>query len=270
MLARTLSPLALCLCLWSPLGAQEMPPQPGASPAPEAPKPAEPAPEAKTKQEKRAEKRAQKLKGAEWVAGLEAMDLDPETKQRVEAALAEVRKTYQEQVAALKAQGGDKARLKELNKAARQSAADKVEQLLGPERWEELRRAHKKSQQEERAKQERAKGKDRPKKGGAQLSSEQVLKAISATEEEQAVLKPLVDGVLETDRLLDGEGTKRQQRYREAVAKTQDPAALGPLLDRYRKEQAEDRATREKARAKLREVLTKPQEARLVALGLLE
>ncbi|MBL4848761.1 MAG: hypothetical protein JKY65_24840 [Planctomycetes bacterium] len=96
------------------------------------------------------------------------------------------------------------------------------------------------------------------------------LKVLAVSDEEAAVLSPLVDGVLQTRRILREEGQTRRAVYLEKVAKLEDAAAVAALLAEFRKQRKEDEESLKKSRHALRETLTAIQEARLVGLGILD
>ncbi|MBL4848877.1 MAG: hypothetical protein JKY65_25420 [Planctomycetes bacterium] len=99
---------------------------------------------------------------------------------------------------------------------------------------------------------------------------DEAVKSLELSEEESAVLVPLLDGVIETRKLLKAEGEKRRKAFLESVRSTSDEAQLAELLTRYRADRAIDKATLKKSQAKLIEVLTPTQEAKLVAFNLLD
>lgn len=99
---------------------------------------------------------------------------------------------------------------------------------------------------------------------------EEAIKSLALSEEESAVLVPLLDGVLETRKLLTEEGEKRRKEFLEKVRNTTDEGELAELLTKYRTDRNGDKETLKKAMSKLTEVLTPTQEAKLVALNLLD
>lgn len=99
---------------------------------------------------------------------------------------------------------------------------------------------------------------------------DEAIKSLALSEEESAVLVPLLDGVIETRKLLVQEGEKRRKEFLEKVRNTTDEAQLAELLGKYRTDKNADQETLKKAQAKLTEVLTPTQEAKLVALNLLD
>lgn len=114
----------------------------------------------------------------------------------------------------------------------------------------------------------------RGKLGGGQANPQRVrqrvTKILKLSEEEVAVIGPLLDTLVRTQQLLQGQRAQRRKKYVQAIAKTNDEEQHKALLKQFRKENAEDQATLKKARAQLAESLTPSQEAKLVGLGLLE
>ena len=80
---------------------------------------------------------------------------------------------------------------------------------------------------------------------------------------------PLLDGVLETKKLLLGEQEKRRKAFLGKVRESEGQD-LAALLEAYRKARDEDKDTVKKAQEQLREVLTLGQEAKLVGLNILD
>lgn len=98
----------------------------------------------------------------------------------------------------------------------------------------------------------------------------QALAALALTEEEAAIVTPLLDTCLETRELLVQEGERRRQEFLQKARETSDPEALAKLLEEYRAAREADQAQARQAMDQLREVLTVEQEARLVGLGVLD
>ena len=61
---------------------------------------------------------------------------------------------------------------------------------------------------------------------------------------QQIVLVPLLDGVIETRKLLKAEGEKRRKAFLQSVRSTSDEAQLSELLKKYRADRAAKRENR--------------------------
>ncbi|MCO5170317.1 MAG: hypothetical protein M9894_28610 [Planctomycetes bacterium] len=103
-----------------------------------------------------------------------------------------------------------------------------------------------------------------------QRLKDEALRALALTDEELAVVGPLLDTCLETRELLMAEGETRRQSFLQKARETTDAEALGKLLDQFRVSREQDKATVKQAMDQLREVLTVEQEAKLVGLGVLD
>ena len=99
---------------------------------------------------------------------------------------------------------------------------------------------------------------------------EEAVKALALTPEEQAVVMPLLDAVLDTRELLQREGDERRDGFLKKVRETTDQQALATLLAEYRTARDKDGETLKQSSAQLREVLTVEQEAKLVGLNILD
>ncbi len=99
---------------------------------------------------------------------------------------------------------------------------------------------------------------------------EQALEALALTEEEKAVVLPLLDATLETRSLMQEEGERRRQAFLEKARASTDPEGLTKLLAEFRASREQDKGTVKQAMDQLREVLTVEQEAKLVGLGVLD
>ena len=105
--------------------------------------------------------------------------------------------------------------------------------------------------------------------GRARLRDEAV-KALALGEEEAAVVLPMLDTVLETRELLMREGQERRDAFLKTAREESDPQALAAALEAFRKAKADDKAQLAASQEQLREVLTLEQEAKLVALNVLD
>ncbi|MBX3467805.1 MAG: hypothetical protein KF878_13050 [Planctomycetes bacterium] len=109
-----------------------------------------------------------------------------------------------------------------------------------------------------------------PRGNTRQRLKDEALRALALTDEELAVVGPLLDTTLETRELLMQEGESRRQQFLQKARETTDAEALGKLLDQFRLSREQDKATVKQAMDQLREVLTVEQEAKLVGLGVLD
>lgn len=145
-----------------------------------------------------------------------------------------------------------------------QNMRKKMNEILTPEQREK----YKKIQEERRGRWGRG-GRRNAEQDFKRLRTE-AIKSLALSEEESAVLVPLLDGVIETRKLLKAEAEKRRKTFLEKVRATSDEAELADLLKEFRAAKAADTATLKKSQAKLVEVLTPTQEAKLVAFNLLD
>lgn len=99
---------------------------------------------------------------------------------------------------------------------------------------------------------------------------EEAVKALALTSEEQAVVMPLLDAVLDTRELLQREGDERRDGFMKKVRETTDQQQLATLLADLRKSRDADTETLKQATSQLREVLTVEQECKLVGLNILD
>ena len=152
-------------------------------------------------------------------------------------------------------------------------------------RFQDARKAHQKKidailtpKQRKQFKKYQEKRRGRRGRWGGRINAEQQAKRLKAaatkilalSQEEQAVIGKLLDDVLESRKLLMGEGEKRRKAFLQAIRETEDEAKLTKLLAEYRKARANDRLALKRYQSKLREVLTPVQEAKLVALNILD
>ena len=244
------------------------------APAPEpAPKPA-PEPEAK---KKRGKKGQRGQGGFNFGQLRDDLKLDPATMATIRERMGEIDAERRARMKELRQAGAEKAEIKKLAKEYRKQAAGKLKDILGADRWQAWRSKEKERRDARRAGQG-AKNKNRAKnranrgqnKNRGMVSKDQVLKQLKLSEEEAAVVGPLVDGLLETQKLLGQAQAERKKAFQAAALASDDDEALGKLLETYRREKAEDQKTITKARESFREVLSPGQEAKAVALGLLE
>lgn len=264
--------LVLALSSASVAFAQDGPTTKPAEPA----QPAEPAPapeQAPVPEAKKKKKRGKRGKGVGARLGQlkEDLELDPATMATLREQLGEIDKERRSRMKELRQAGAEKSETKKLAKEYRKQAAAKLREILGDERYKTWR-GKEKERRQAAGKGKRGKGGKNAKRGKnrrAVVSKDQVLKQLKLGDEEAAVVGPLIDGLLETEKLLGQAQAERKKAFAVAALASDDDEALTKLLETYRKEKAEDEKTIAKARESFREVLSPGQEAKAVALGLL-
>jgi hypothetical protein len=265
--------LILALSSASVAIADDAPTSRPTEPAPAEPAP-EPAPEPEAKKKRKKGKRDRGGSAFRLGQLQEDLELDPATMATIRERLGEINAERRSRLKELREAGAEKAEIRKLAKEYRKQASAKLKDILGKDRWKTWREKEK-ARREARRGDSPDKKKNRANKRGkknkrAAVSKEQVLKQLKLTEEEAAVVGPLVDGLLETQKLLGQAQRERKKAFQEAALASDDEEALAQLLATYRKEQAEDKKTIAKARETFREVLSPGQEAKAVALGLLD
>lgn len=101
----------------------------------------------------------------------------------------------------------------------------------------------------------------------AKREREDAIKSLKLEDEVAAVVVPLLDAVLETQRRVAREDTARRKGLRKGA---QDDEALRPKLDALRAASKKDAQDLGAARAELRQILTLEQEIELVLRGILD
>jgi periplasmic protein CpxP/Spy len=112
-------------------------------------------------------------------------------------------------------------------------------------------------------------GPGNPGRGRARLR-EEALAALALSEEEASVVTPLLDATLTARETSRADDDTRRRAFSDKLKETTDPEAVNTLLAEFRAAREAGRATVKTSQDQLREVLTVDQEAKLVALGLLE
>lgn len=265
--------LVLALSSASVALADDAPTSRPTEPAPAEPAPApEPAPEPEAKK-KRGKKGKRGKGGFDFRQLREDLELDPATMATIRESLGEIDAERRIRMKELRQAGAEKAEMRKLAREYRKQASAKLKDILGKDRWKSWREKTKARRDAARgdkgANRKKNRGQKKNNRRGA-VSKEQVLKQLKLSEEEAAVVGPLVDGLLETQKLLGQAQRERKQAFQKAALESDDEEALAKLLATYRKEQAEDQKTIAKARETFREVLSPGQEAKAVALGLLD
>ena len=104
---------------------------------------------------------------------------------------------------------------------------------------------------------------------GKRLRAE-ALKALELDEEATALVTPRLDSVLETRKLILAETARRRDEFRKKIREVTEPAEIETLLKNYREAKQAEQAQLKSSQDQLRELLTLSQEAKLVALNLLD
>jgi Spy/CpxP family protein refolding chaperone len=239
---------------------------------PETPAPADPKADKKgeKRQQKQIDRFARRFGGGQLDRMKEQLGLTDAQVLKIREVYAQMGKDAQEAFKKMREEGGtlDRNKMREAFQARRKDIQKKMGEILTPEqqeKWKELQ-----------------KNRGRGGRGGGpfgrggnrgdmtkQLKGE-ALKALKMTTEEKAVLEPMIDSVLATRKLLVDQEKKRRDKFLQSVRETDDEAKLKEFLAKYRKERDEDKGTLKKAQAQLVEALTPVQEAKLVALNILD
>jgi len=188
------------------------------------------------------------------------LGLDDAQTEKMKTLMTEMRENMRK----LREEGGGGRGGWEKMREGMQNMRKKMDEILTPEQREK----YKKIQEERRGRFGRG-GRRNAGQDFKRLRTE-AIKSLALSEEESAVLVPLLDGVIETRKLLKAEAEKRRKTFLEKVRATSDEAELASLLKEFRAAKAADTATLKKSQTKLVEVLTPTQEAKLVAFNLLD
>lgn len=173
--------------------------------------------------------------------------------------------------------GGDPTAMRDRMKALFEESFTKLDTFLTPEQKEKVKGLR--TELEERMQRGGMRGERGGRgeregfggRGNARVRlKEEAIKALALTEEEAAVVTPLLDTCLETRELLMTEGETRRQAFLQKARETTEPEALGKLLEEFRASREADKGTVKATMDQLREVLTVEQEAKLVGLGILD
>lgn len=205
----------------------------------------------------------------------EELGLTPEQVQQLEALNDEIRekgRTLMREAF----QSGDPQAARAKIQGMFEETFGKLEGFLTPEQKEKAKGLRERLTERMRNRFERGGREGRGGRGGfgrensrARLK-EQAIEALALSEEEAAVVTPLLDACLETRELLVQEGERRRQEFLQKARETSEPEALGKLLEEFRAAREADQAQGRQAMDQLREVLTVEQEAKLVGLGVLD
>lgn len=206
----------------------------------------------------------------------EQLGLTPEQVTQLEALNQEMRDKGRTMMREMfQGGGGDPMAMREQMKALFEESFTKLDVFLTPEQKEKVKGMR--TELEERMQRggmrgERGNGDGRGGRGGNARGrlKEEALKALALTEEEAAVVTPLLDTCLETRELLMTEAETRRQAFLQKARETTEPEALGKLLEEFRASREADKGTVKATMDQLREVLTVEQEAKLVGLGVLD
>jgi Spy/CpxP family protein refolding chaperone len=258
--------LATSLALASSVAAQDTPPTPPPPPG------GEQAPDGEGRRRDRGGRGGMGLPVERMT---EELGLTPEQITQLEALNQEMRDKGRTMMREMfQGGGGDPSAMRERMKTLFEETFTKLDGFLTPEQKEKAKGLR--TQLEERMQRGGMRG-ERGERGGfggrgnARVRlREDALKALALTEEEAAVVTPLLDTCLETRELLMTEGETRRQAFLQKARETTEPEALGKLLEEFRASREADKGTVKATMDQLREVLTVEQEAKLVGLGILD
>lgn len=235
---------------------------------PETKTPADPKAEKKAnkRQQKQMDRFARRFGGGQLDQMKEQLGLTDAQVLKIRETYADMGKQAQEMFRKMREEGNfDRKKMRETFQGRRKEIQKKIAEILTPEqqtKWKELQKNRRRGGFGRRGGGRRG---DMTKR----LKGEAV-KALKMTAEEKAVLEPMIDSVLATRKLLLDQEKKRRDKFLQSVRETDDEAKLKELLLKYRKERDEDKGTLKKAQAQLVEALTPVQEAKLVALNILD
>lgn len=195
----------------------------------------------------------------------EELGLSDEQMEKFKALQDEMRQQMQDVRRQMREGTLDRDKMRETFEKARDGMQAKIDEILTPEQREKF-----KGMRENMRGRfgDRRRGPNREELG--RRLREEAVKALALGEEEQAVVLPLLDTVLETRKLVMQEQARRRDAFLESVRSTTDAGALTQLLTDYRAAREADKAQVTQAQAQLREVLTVEQEAKLVGLNILD
>lgn len=177
-------------------------------------------------------------------------------------------------------ESGDREGMRERMRTMFEESFAKLEETLTPEQKEKFK-AFREQMEQRRAQFGRGRGEGGPGgefgrgrgegrgRGGERLR-EEALAALNLQGEDAAVITPLLDAVLQGREAGRGDAETRRRELQTKVGETTDPEAIGKLLSDFRAAREAARAAALQTQEQLREVLTVEQEAKLVALGVLE
>lgn len=237
---------------------------------PRADKPTKAERKAAKRARKRAEKQRRKARGNSNWTGVRLkmlekhLGLTPDQLAKLKEPLQAANKQREELMAKMRKV---RQELREFQRKTRKDLNTKMKEVLTKEQQQKYRELVRRFRQRGR----RGQG-PRGRRGGIdpRYVRGQAIKDMKLTQEESAVIVPLLDTVLQTGALLRGQQAQRRRKFLSAMLETTDEAQAKKLLKQFRKEKAEDAKTIAKSRAQLREVLTPAQEAKLVAWGVLD
>lgn len=250
------------------------PPPPGGQP---------PAPQGEGEGDRPAERRRQRGGRGGGAMGLpverltEELGLTPEQVQQLEALNQEMRDKGRTLMREAFQSGDPQAARAKLQGMFEETFA-RLDGFLTPEQQEKAKTVRQQLQERMQGRFQRGGGRDgRGGEGGrfgrgdsrARLKT-QALEALALSEEEAAVVTPLLDTCLETRELLMQEAEARRQQFLQQAREASAPEALGKLLEEFRAAREQDKGQVKQAMDQLREVLTVEQEAKLVGLGVLD
>lgn len=188
--------------------------------------------------------------------------------------VAEAQKIAEEMRAKMREafESGDRQGMRERMRAMFEESFARLEETLTPEQKDKFK-AFREQMEQRRVQFGRGRGEGgegRGRERGRERLREEALSALDLQGEDAAVITPLLDAVLQGRDVGRADAETRRRELQQKVAETTDPEAIGKLLAEFRAAREAARAAALQSQEQLREVLTVEQEAKLVALGVLE
>ncbi len=202
----------------------------------------------------------------------EALGLSAEQLEEIKAAQKSLRAELRAEIETLRSEGLDNNEIKRRAKQLREANKKAVDALLTDEqrkKLEELRGKRQRGQRGERQRGERESREGRAAPDAAEKKRQRVERiqdALILSEDEQAVIVPFVEQVLDAQEARKAEMGPAREAFKEALKGGGDAAAL---LAQFRATREAADARLEATREELRSVLTLEQEATLVSMGVL-
>lgn len=206
----------------------------------------------------------------------EQLGLSPEQVTQLEAVQADLRKQFEGVREKMQNGEFDPGQMREMFQKGRTEMEEKLKGILTPEQFQK----YEATRQEMMGRGRRGgrggeggEGRGGRGRGGEQLGArlrEEAVKSLALSEEESAVVLPRLDTVLETRKLVLEEQNRRRDEFLKKVKETTDGSELAKLLADFRAAKGNDGESLKAAQSQLTEVLTVEQEAKLVALNILD
>lgn len=237
------------------------------------------APEAKPgeadKDQERAERRQRRGGGFMRRMGIqvdelkEPLGLSDEQASQLEAMNQDMQKQMQEFMERMRSgEMPDRSKIRETMQKGREDMQAKLKAILTPEQFTKYTELRQKRMAEGRRRWGGMNG--RAREDLTKRLRKQAIDVLALDEEAAALVLPLLDTVLETQKLLVEETKRRRDEFRKKVRESSDPDELTSLLKEFRSAAEEDKKQVAAAQDKLRELLTLQQEAQLVGLQILD